>query len=291
MKRTKGEKAYAVFNYIFLGLLTLLMVYPFWQVIVTSMSTAAEANRIGVKLWPREISWEGYKNVLTNDFIWIGYKNTGIRVVLGTIVEMILMILTAYPLSKKYLPSRNIFTMFIVFTMFFHGGMIPDYLNIRDLGIDDTIWALILPMGINTFNMLILRNFFMGIPEEIEESAKIDGASAMYILVRIILPLSLSSLMTVGLWTVVQHWNAWFDCLIYIRDYNKYVLQAVLRKIIIDAAPQFDNNTVAMEERVMMDAEVIKSATIIVSTIPIMLVYPFVQKYFITGVMVGSLKG
>ena len=291
MKRTKGEKAYAVFNYTFLAMLTFLMVYPFWQVIVTSMSTAAEANRIGVKIWPRGISWEGYKNVLTNDFIWIGYKNTGIRVVLGTIVEMILMILTAYPLSKKYLPSRSVITMFIVFTMFFSGGMIPEYLNIRDLGIDDTIWALILPAGINTFNMLILRNFFMGIPEEIEESAKIDGASAMYILVRIILPLSLSSLMTVGLWTVVQHWNAWFDCLIYIRDYNKYVLQAVLRKIIIDAAPQFDNNTVAMEERVMMDAEVIKSATIIVSTIPIMLVYPFVQKYFITGVMVGSLKG
>ena len=113
----------------------------------------------------------------------------------------------------------------------------------------------------------------------------------MYILVKIILPLSLSSLMTVGLWTVVAHWNAWFDCLIYIRDYNKYVLQAVLRKIVIDAAPQFDNNTVAMEERVMMDAEVIKSATIIVSTVPILLVYPFVQKYFITGVMVGSLKG
>jgi len=267
------------------------MVYPFWQVIVTSISTAAEANRIGVKLWPKEISWEGYKNVLTNNFIWIGYKNTGIRVVLGTIIQMVLMILTAYPLSKKYLPNRNIITMFIVFTMFFSGGMIPEYLNIRDLGIDDTIWALILPAGVNTFNMLILRNFFMGIPEEIEESAKIDGASAMYILVRIILPLSLSSIMTVGLWTVVDHWNAWFDCLIYIRDYNKYVLQAVLRKIIIDAAPQFDNNTVAMEERVMMDAEVIKSATIIVSTIPIMLVYPFVQKYFITGVMVGSLKG
>ena len=291
MKRTKGEKAYAVFNYTFLAMLTFLMVYPFWQVIVTSMSTAAEANRIGVKIWPRGISWEGYKNVLTNDFIWIGYKNTGIRVVLGTIVEMILMILTAYPLSKKYLPSRSVITMFIVFTMFFSGGMIPEYLNVRDLGIDDTIWALILPAGVNTFNMLILRNFFMGIPEEIEESAKIDGASAMYILVKIILPLSLSSLMTVGLWTVVDHWNAWFDCLIYIRDYNKYVLQAVLRKIIIDAAPQFDNNTVAMEERVMMDAEVIKSATIIVSTIPIMLVYPFVQKYFITGVMVGSLKG
>ncbi len=291
MKRTKGEKAYAVFNYIFLALLALITVYPFWQVIITSFSTAAEANRIGFKLWPAEISWEGYKNVISNEYIWTGYKNTIIRVLLGTTVEMFLMIMTAYPLSKKYLPHRNVFTMLIVFTMFFSGGLIPSYLNVRSLHLDNTIWALVLPIGINTFSMLILRNFFMGIPEEIEESARIDGASTMQTLVLIVLPLSVPILMTVGLWSIVAHWNAWFDCIIYIRDSDKYVLQAVLRKIIIDAAPQFDNLNTSAQDVAAIDSEVVKSATIIVSTIPIMLVYPFIQKYFVTGVMVGSLKG
>ena len=277
MKRTKGEKAYAVFNYIFLALLALITVYPFWQVIITSFSTAAEANRIGFKLWPAEISWEGYKNVISNEYIWTGYKNTIIRVLLGTTVEMFLMIMTAYPLSKKYLPHRNVFTMLIVFTMFFSGGLIPSYLNVRSLHLDNTIWALVLPIGINTFSMLILRNFFMGIPEEIEESARIDGASTMQTLVLIVLPLSVPILMTVGLWSIVAHW--------------KYVLQAVLRKIIIDAAPQFDNLNTSAQDVAAIDSEVVKSATIIVSTIPIMLVYPFIQKYFVTGVMGGSLKG
>ena len=291
MKRTNGEKAYAVFNYIFLTLLALITVYPFWQVIITSFSTAAEANRIGFKMWPAEISWEGYKNVLTNQNIWNGYLNTIIRVLLGTSIEMTLSILTAYPLSKKYLPHRNIFTMLIVFTMFFSGGMIPSYLNVRSLHLDNTVWALVLPIGINTFNMLILRNFFMSIPEEIEESAKIDGASAVQVLVQVVLTLSVPILMTVGLWSIVAHWNAWLDCVIYIRDSNKYVLQAVLRKIIIDAAPQFDNMNTTAQDISQIDTEVVKSATIVVSTLPIMLVYPFIQKYFVTGVMVGSLKG
>ena len=274
-----------------MALLALITVYPFWQVIITSFSTAAEANRIGFTLWPAEISWEGYKNVISNEYIWTGYKNTIIRVLLGTTVEMFLMIMTAYPLSKKYLPHRNVFTMLIVFTMFFSGGLIPSYLNVRSLHLDNTIWALVLPIGINTFSMLILRNFFMGIPEEIEESARIDGASTMQTLVLIVLPLSVPILMTVGLWSMVAHWNAWFDCIIYIRDSDKYVLQAVLRKIIIDAAPQFDNLNTSAQDVAAIDSEVVKSATIIVSTIPIMLVYPFIQKYFVTGVMVGSLKG
>ena len=291
MQRTKGEKIFAVFNYIFLTLLALITVYPFWQVIINSLSTTAEVNRMAFKIWPAEISFEGYKEVLRDSFIWVGYKNTLVRVVLGTTLEMVLMILTAYPLSKRYLPGRNGFTMFIVFTMFFSGGLIPGYLNIRSLGLDNSIWALILPMGINTFNMLILRNFFIGIPEEIEESAKVDGVGAVQILLRIVLPLSMPILMTVGLWAIVAHWNAWFDCLIYIRDPNKYVLQAILRKIIIDAAPQFDSIDASAQNLVKVDPEVTKSATIIVSTLPIMAFYPFVQKYFVQGVMVGSLKG
>ena len=196
MIRTKGEKAFAVFNYLLLGMIAFMTVYPFWQIIITSISTPAEANRMAFKLWPLELSDAGYRNVLTNEYIWRGYLNTAVRLVLGTAIEMVLMILTAYPLSKKYLPFRNKFTMIIVFTMFFSGGLVPAYLNVRSLHIDDTVLALVLPTACKTFSMLIVRNFFMSIPNEIEESAKVDGAGSMRILVSIILPLSVSILLT-----------------------------------------------------------------------------------------------
>lgn len=292
LKRTKGEKIFAIFNYVLLSVIALLTIYPFWDVLRLSFSTTAEASSMAFRLFPSQISFDGYKEVLGNQFIWIGYRNTLLRIALGMPLKMILMILTAYPLSKRYLPGRNVFTAIIVFTMFFSGGMIPNYLNVRSLGLDDSIWALVLPVAIDTFSMLILRNFFMGIPEELEESVRIDGATTLQTLVYIILPLSLPILMTLGLWATVDHWNAWFDCLIYIRDSNKYVLQAILRKIVIDAAPQFDNiNSTANATTTDLNVEVVKAATIIVSTIPIMVVYPFVQKYFVTGIMVGSLKG
>ncbi len=291
MIRTKGEKAFAVFNYLLLGMIAFMTVYPFWQIIITSISTPAEANRMAFKLWPRELSDAGYRNVLTNEYIWRGYLNTAVRLVLGTAIEMVLMILTAYPLSKKFLPFRNKFTMIIVFTMFFSGGLVPAYLNVRSLHIDDTVLALVLPTACKTFSMLIVRNFFMSIPNEIEESAKVDGAGSMRILVSIILPLSVSILLTVGLWSAVDHWNAWFDCLIYIRTPDKYVLQAILRKIVIDAAPQFDNLNATADSGMQVDTEVVKASSIVVSTLPILAIYPFVQKYFVQGVMVGSLKG
>ena len=205
MKRTNGEKAYAVFNYIILTLIALVTVYPFWDVIRVSFSTTAEANSMVFRLFPSEIALDGYQKVLSNTNIWIGYKNTIFRVLIGTSLNMLLMIFTAYPLSKRYLPFRNGFTLFIVFTMFFSGGLIPGYLNVRSLGLDNTFGALIFPTAINTFSMIILRNFFMGLPEELEESAYIDGASTLRILFSIILPLSLPILMTVGLWSVVEH--------------------------------------------------------------------------------------
>lgn len=292
MKRTRGEKIFSVFNYIFLTCLALITVYPFWDVIRVSISTSAEVSTTGFRLFPSAISWEGYQGVLSNSFIWLGYRNTFIRIILGVAIRMTVTVLLAYPLSKRYLPMRTGFTMFIVFTMFFSGGLIPSYLNIRSLGLDNTIWALVLPMAVDTFAMLIMRNFFMGIPNELEESARIDGASTTRTLISIILPLSMPILMTVGLWAIVEHWNAWFDCLIYIRDPKNFVLQVVLRKIIIDASPEFDiANSARIGENVETNVEIIKSATIIVSTIPIMIFYPFVQKYFVKGVMVGSLKG
>lgn len=291
MRQTKGEEFFQVFNYIFLTVLIIFCIYPFWEVIRISFSTPAEASRMGFSLWPRESTAAAYIQVFKNQYIWIGYKNTIERVAVGVSIQMALTILAAYPLSKKHFPNRGFWTIIIVFTMFFKGGLIPDYLLVNALHIDNSIWALVLPRAIDTFSMLILRNYFMSLPESLEESAKIDGAGAVRILAYIILPLSLPILVTIGLWGIVWHWNAWFDCLIYIRDGKKYVLQAILRKIIIDAAPQFSEMSVNVGNVVTPSAEVVKCATIIVSTLPIMIVYPFLQKYFIKGVIVGSLKG
>jgi putative aldouronate transport system permease protein len=267
------------------------MIYPFWEIIRISFSTPAEAARLSFSLWPKETSLSAYTQVIGNSYIWSGYKNTIFRILLGLSIQMILMILTAYPLSKKKLPFRNGVTGLIVFTMFFSGGLIPTYLLIKNIGIIDSIWALVLPGAIPTFSMLIVRNYFMGIPEALEEAAKIDGAGTVKTLTHIILPLSMPILMTVGLWGLVGHWNAWFDCLIYISDPDKYVLQTILRKIIIDSAPQFAEFTVTEGSETMPSAEVVKAATIIVSTLPILAIYPFIQKYFVKGIMLGSLKG
>jgi putative aldouronate transport system permease protein len=291
IQSSRPERAFQAFNYILLTLLGLIMLYPFWEIIKVSFSDPLEVGRSGYRIWPLKSSLEGYIHVFKNEFVWLGYKNTIFRVIVAMSVQMALMILTAYPLSKRNLPNRNVITMFIVFTMLFNGGLIPEYLLVvNTLHLDNSIWALSLPAAINTFSMLILRNFFMTIPTEMEESAKIDGASDLWILVRIILPLSMSVLVTVLLWGIVQNWNAWFDCIIYIRDYKKYVLQAVLRKIVIDASPELDR-VGALEETIPINAEVVKASTIVVSTLPIMMIYPFVQKFFIRGVMIGSLKG
>ncbi len=291
MLRTRSEKAFQVFNYIFLSFLALLVVYPFWEVFRISISSPADTATTGFRLWPNEVWLGGYSETFANKYIWLGYKNTIVRIVLGVAVRLALSILCAYPLSRRYFPNRGFWTMFIVFTMFFRGGLIPLYLLVQNLNLGNTIWALVLPAGIDTFGMLIMRNFFMSIPTSLEESAKIDGASDWLVLIKIIIPLSMPIIMTLTLWAMVWHWNAWFDCLIYITDASKFVLQVVLRKIVYDASPQFTPETVIIDQKVSPSGEVIKMAAVIVSTLPILMIYPFIQKYFIKGVLVGSLKG
>lgn len=290
MIHSKSENVFQVFNYIFMIVISLLMLYPFWELIRISISTPAEASRMGLVLWPKELSFDSYSHVFRNQYMWLGYKNTIIRVLLGVSIQLTATTLFAYPLSKRNLPFRNIITMLVVFTMFFTGGLIPDFLLIKSLGMNNTILALVLPTGINTFQMLIMRNFFMSLPVELEESAKIDGAGHLRTLTNIVLPLSMPIIATVGLWGIVGHWNAWFDCLIYISDTKKYVLQTILRKIILEAVNTFEGHDLDYGmERVA--TETIRAASIIVGTLPILCVYPFVQKYFVKGIMVGSLKG
>lgn len=291
-KKSFGEKAFDTFNVIFLTLFAFTAVYPFIDVLVVSFSTPAAANVYGLKLWPKEFSAEAYKAVFDNRMIWVGYYNTVYRTVLGTFLNVIFTVLCAYPLSKKYLPNRNLFTMMIVFTMFFSGGLIPNYLLVKELGLLDNRMALILPGLIAAFSMIIVRNYFMSLPEEIEESAKMDGANDFRVLFSIVLPVSKPIIATIALWYAVAHWNAWFDSLLYISNPDKTVLGNVLRKIVIEGSAQFqqfESYDPTRENAVTPD--IIKAATIMVATIPIICVYPFVQKYFVKGIMIGSLKG
>jgi putative aldouronate transport system permease protein len=203
-------------------------------------------------------------------------------------------IMTAYPLSKRYFPNRSLWTGLLVFTMFFSGGLIPSYILIRSLGIYNTIWALVLPGLISTYNMIIMRNFFMSIPAELEESARMDGANEYTVLVRIIVPISGPIIATIALWTIVGHWNAWFDSMIYISSSDKRVLQQILRQIVIEGTQQLMDLTNVgggMIDTAVLNTDAMKAATVMVATLPILLVYPFLQKYFVKGVMIGSLKG
>ncbi len=291
IKRSVGEHIFDGFNVIFLGLLALTMLYPFWYELAISL---ADANKVAISkvyIWPTAMSLESYKNVCSDPNIWNGYLWTIIRTVLGTIIALVLGFHFAYVLSKKYFPNRKLWTGLLVFTMFFSGGMVPEYLLIRDLGLMNSVFSLILPGAISAYNITIMRNYLMSLPDSLEESARIDGANDIVILYKIIVPLSLPIIATVALWTAVGHWNAWFDAMLYIRDSKKQVLAITLRRIVLAGTNASTTSMSGEEMNTNMTSETIKAATIMVATIPILCVYPFIQKYFVKGVMVGSVKG
>ena len=291
IKRSVGEHIFDTFNVIFLGLLALSMLYPFWYELALSLADADKVALSKVYIWPQTMSLESYKNVCSDINIWNGYLWTIIRTVLGTIIALMLGFHFAYVLSKKYFPNRTFWTGILVFTMFFSGGMVPEYLLIRDLGLMNSVFALILPGAISAYNITIMRNFLMSLPESLEESARIDGANDIIILYKIIVPLSMPILATVALWTAVGHWNAWFDAMLYIRASNKQVLAITLRRIVLVGTNASTTSLSGEQMTTNMTSETVKAATIMVATIPILCVYPFVQKYFVKGVMVGSVKG
>ena len=290
IRRSVGEHVFDIINTVFLGVLALTMLYPFWYELALSLADAEKVAISKVYIWPEVVSLESYANVLSSKYIYYGYFWTIVRTVVGTVVALLLGFHFAYALSKKDFPNRKLWTSLLVFTMFFSGGMVPEYLLIRDLDLINSVWALILPGAISAYNITIMRNYLMSLPDSLEESARIDGANDIIILYRIIVPLSLPILATVALWTAVAHWNAWFDAMLYIQDTNKQVLAITLRRIVL----QGSNSVVSLsgeEVNATMTSETIKAATIMVATLPILCVYPFIQKYFVKGVMVGSLKG
>lgn len=287
IKKTMNDYIFDGFVYTVLILLSIITIIPFLQVITISLSPSEVVMKYGMHLFPTKLDFNGYIKVFEYDLIWKAYSNTIVRTVLGTALSVFLTILGAYPLSKKYLPHRNFWTGVIVFTMYFSGGLIPTYILVNALGLRDTVGALILPGAISAYNLIIARNFFMTIPESVEESARIDGANDITILLKIVIPLSMPIIATISLWYGVGHWNAWFDNMIYMKTQTKFVLQYVLRMILLEGSVQ----DIGSDQGVYVNTDTMKMATLVVATLPIIMVYPFLQKYFVKGVMVGSLKG
>lgn len=294
IKKSVGRKVYEVINVIILILVSFVMLYPFYYCIIASLSDNASvlAGRIG--LWPIGTNIKSYKLVFGYEAVFHAYGNTILYTVLGTAISLILTVLGAYPLSRKDFYGRGVLTVFFSFTMFFSGGLIPTFLVVNALGMYNTIWAVVVPSAVSTMNMIIMRTFFQGIPDALEEAAVVDGATEMQTLRKIILPLSLPSIMTIGLFYAVGQWNSWFSAMIYLQDSKKYPLQLVLRQIVLQNQVNEIIGTMAgslTEDATQMVSENIKYTVIIVAVFPILCVYPFVQKYFVKGVMVGSIKG
>jgi len=293
-RKSTGEKVFYVCNYTFMVLFIAAIIIPLLTVIATSFVSEAEILRRGVFIFiPEEFDPGAYKLLWgSRENIIRAYRNTLIRVIGGTAVNLFCTITLAFGLSRRDLKGRTVITALIFFTMIFNGGMIPTYLTVKYIGIMNSLWSLILPVACNTWNLLIMRNFFYQIPKELEEAAYIDGARVRTILLRIILPLSIPSIATIGLFYAVSHWNAWFDAVLYVNDRKLLPMQNILRNIVASANSfdDLDSQTLA-DLDATPPAQSTKSAVIIISTLPILVVYPFIQKYFVKGVMVGSIKG
>lgn len=276
-----------------LGLcIVLIVLIPLIFVLAASFSDPDLVIKGKVLLLPKGFTTKAYTMVFENEDIWRGFRNSCLYTIAGTLISVILTILAAYPLSRKELPGRNLFMMLILFTMYFSGGMIPTYLLVKDLGMYNTVWSLLIPAAISTYNLIVAKTFFENsIPGELYESARLDGCGNIAMLYRIVLPLSKAILAVLVLYYAVGIWNAYFDALIYVRDTSLHPLQIVLRNILLlGQTEQMGTNDVGMADKIKM-AEAVKYSAIVVSSIPMLLIYPFVQKYFVKGVMIGAVKG
>lgn len=295
MKTSASYKVFTVCNVAFLCLLCLTIIFPFWQQAVISISPPNEAKVISLHLYTLNPTLDAYKEILMRGSVPQAYFWTILRTVLGTLLTVTVSCMLAYPLSRKDLILRKLWMRLIVFTMFFGGGMIPTFLLVKNLGLTNTIFALVLPGMCSAYNIVIIRNFFSSLPNELEESAYIDGANDVQVFFRIVVPLSKPIIATITLWAIVGNWNAWFDAMIYITGNKIRVLQILLRDVLTNAE---DAALASVSGLGYLDsgnqnytAESIKAAILMATTLPIIMVYPFLQKYFVKGIMIGSVKG
>lgn len=288
IKRTIGEQIFDTINVILLILIAFITLYPFWYVLVASVSDPNMVSSGNVVWWPIGFELASYKKVFEMEYIWTSYGNTLYISIGGTIVSMICTVLSAYPLSKMRLRGRKFFTWIMLITMWFGAGMMPMYLNLKNLGLLNHRTTLILMGAISAFYVILQRTYFESISESLEESAKIDGANDWTVLLQIYIPLSVPSLMTIALYYFVDKWNAYFWSMILLRDEWKVPLQVLLRKLIVQMQVDTENMDVSST---MMNQQTVIYATIMVATLPMICVYPFVQKFFVKGVMIGAVKG
>lgn len=291
IKRSKGEVVFNIFNWIILGGFGFVCLYPMIYVLLASLSNSNLLMAHEGLLWkPLDFTLGAYKSVLNNSMIFTGYRNTLFVLIVGVTINILMTVLGAYFLSRKNVYFKNIITGFILFTMYFSGGIIPGYMIVRSLGLENSLWALILPCALNTYNMIIMRTGFSAIPETLHEAAEIDGANELQILFKIYIHLAKATIAVMVLYYAVSHWNSWFNAAIYLSDRSKYPLQLVMREILIinDVNSMSGTTSSADTEMIAMS---LKYASIIVATLPILVVYPFLQKYFVGGVMIGSIKG
>lgn len=292
--KSLGRRLFHLFNYSFLILVSLVCILPFVNLLAVSFSGSAAVSAGKVVFWPVDFNLKAYQFALEGgqfyQALWVSIQ----RVVLGTLVNLVLMVLTAYPLSKskEKVMGRGIYMSYFVVTMLFSGGLIPTYLIVVQAGLIDSLWSLILPGALPIFSMIILMNFIRGLPEEIEESATIDGAGPMQILSRILLPLLKPALATVGLFSIVGHWNSWFEGIIYMNNPANYPLQSYLQTLLLDFEQiMLRSGNDYTRLLAMMNARTGRAAQLFLGALPILAVYPFLQKYFTTGLVLGSVKG
>ncbi|PNT94342.1 ABC transporter permease [Clostridium thermosuccinogenes] len=288
--KSRSDKFFDVIVALVLGLWGLIILYPFYNSLLVSLVTQETYVKTPFMLYPEEITFESYLHVFKSPYLWSGYRVTLFVVVVGVAYSMFLTVTMAYALSRKKFPGKGLVLNMIIVTMFFGGGMVPFYLLVKSLHLVNSVFAMIIPAGVNTYYMLIIRNYFQTIPESMEESAKMDGANDIAILFKIMLPLAVPVMATVILFLAVDRWNEWFNAMMFIRDSSKHPLQLALMRVIQDTN-QLNVGGVPAAQQKPLFSDGVKMASIFVVMLPIMCVYPFVQKYFMKGILIGAVKG
>ena len=291
MKRKPSERVAGIVLTVVMVFLAIITVYPFWHVVMYSISDPQRAAGGGLFFWPRGFSLIGFESLFKTKQIFTAYRNSLFVLVVGTSVNVVFTMLLAYPLSVQRFKGRNGITMFVFFTMLFSGGMIPSYLLVDSLGLLDSLWSLILPGTISAWNMIVMKNYFQSISPSLEESASLDGATPLTTLIRIIVPVSLPVIATVALFYGVAHWNSYFNAVLYISSQSKQILPIYLRSMLASTAMDQATSAGITLDTAALTPETMKMATIVASVLPMLILYPFIQKYYVKGIMVGSIKG
>lgn len=291
IKKSAADKCFIFFNTVFLVAVALIMLYPMLYVLFASFSDSLEFTaHKGMLLWSKGFTLSSYRSAFDNPMLLRSYGNTLFILAVGVTLNLFLTSIGAYFLTRRDVKLQKFISIYIIITMFFSGGMIPFYFVVKNIGLENSLWSLVLPVAVNTFNLMILRVSFSSVPIALEESAYLDGVGHFTMLFKIILPISKASIAVIGLYYAVSHWNSWFNAMLFLNDRNKYPLQLILREILINS----DTSSMTMgagASELEYVGETIKYAVIIISTLPILCVYPFIQKYFTKGVMVGAVKG